>query len=113
MITELLKQLSQKTVKEYTVKPEASGLSSVKEEKYYPSIYFDSKTLPDIKSWEVGEEYCVMLVVRQMSKSMNESKGGVQVDARFDILKVAAAEMPEKSEQKTDQSDNLKKIYGV
>lgn len=50
--------------------------------KYFPSLHFDNKEVSEIKNWEVGKIYQILLEIKQNSKS--ESKDGV-VDASFDI----------------------------
>lgn len=50
---------------------------------YSPSINFDDKQVPEIKDWQVGETYTLILEIKQTSK--NENKDG-SVNAGFDIL---------------------------
>lgn len=50
---------------------------------YSPSVNFDTKQIPEIKDWEVGETYQVVFEIKQMNKS--ENKDGM-VNAGFDIL---------------------------
>lgn len=49
---------------------------------YFPGVNFDTKQIPEIKEWEVGETYQIVLEIKQTSKS--EDKEG-KVNASFDI----------------------------
>lgn len=127
MLKDLLNEQVKKAVKTYTVKPEKMSMSLEEEMKHYPSIYFDSKTLPEVKNWNVGEEYYVLLKVKQMSKSMSMDSKEEMCDARFEIHEISALEVPEtpsheKKEMKKEGKeegkehggmDKMKKMYGV
>ena len=58
---------------------------------YPPSFHIDSKQMPEIKKWEVGGKYYLMVEVEQ--KSLNENEDSMS--ASFDII--AYKHMPEKS----------------
>lgn len=109
MLKELLKEQRAKTVKSYLVTPEKHDESMgepTQEER--PSIYFDSKTIPEIKDWEVDEDYCVMLKIKQVSKSMH-TRGKKEIyDGRFEIYEVAVI----KKEEKKPKS-SMEEVYGI
>lgn len=48
-----------------------------------PSLHFSGKQVPEIKKWEVGEKYRMIVEVEQTSK--NENKDGT-VSASFDVV---------------------------
>ena len=50
---------------------------------YAPSLHFNEKQVSEVKDWQVGEDYTLMIEVTMTSKNENE-KGGVS--AYFDIL---------------------------
>lgn len=91
------------------VKPEKMDMPESSE--YYPSVHFDSKTLPEIKDWKVGEEYVV--VVKAKMKSYSEHKEGA--DASFDIVEIGV--LDKEVDDKDDEGDmetskaKLKKKY--
>jgi hypothetical protein len=66
------------------IKPHGGGVE-VSSEKYYPSIYLSSKDLKEIKDWEVGKNYKVVLEIKQKSKSEDADKA---ISASFDIIKI-------------------------
>lgn len=49
-----------------------------------PRLYLDSKILPAIKDWEVGEEYDILLRVKQVG--LREREDGGRLEADFVIL---------------------------
>ena len=60
--------------------------TSYKEDKeWYPSIHLTSKDLPEIKEWEVGKTYHLVLEVKEKSKT-EETPGSIS--ASFDIVKI-------------------------
>ena len=72
----------------------AGGLST-----YPPSFHVGEKQMPEIKDWEVGKKYKLMIEVEQKSLSQNESGR----DASFDI--VAYAVMEEKDFDKMSDEE--------
>lgn len=50
-----------------------------------PSIYFDSKQLPEIETWSVGKKYKLVVEVEMMSANTNENKEGKRTNADFRI----------------------------
>lgn len=52
---------------------------------FRPSIHLDEDQLKQIKNWEVGEKYTLILEVVQQSKSINSNK---KISASFDIMKI-------------------------
>lgn len=121
MLKDLLNESVKKTVKAYTVKPEKMDLNVEKGIKFYPSMHIDSEMLPEVKDWDVGEEYYVVMKVRQKSKSMEASDKGERCNGYFDIYEIAALEAPESKEDETKEKEmemdhgdtKMKKMYGV
>lgn len=111
MLKELLKEQTAKTVKSYLVNPEKHDNDmGAPIEAERPSIYFDSKTIPELKDWEVDQEYCVMLKIKQVSKSMH-TKGKKEIyDGRFVVHEVAVIE---KQEKKQKPKSSIEEAYGV
>jgi hypothetical protein len=62
-----------------------SGAELPSKEKYYPSIHLSSKDLKEIKNWEVGKTYKVILEIKQKSMSEDADK---TISASFDIIKI-------------------------
>ncbi len=114
MLKELLNEQTKKIVKTYLVKPEESNLDMQGSEKYYPSIHLNSKNLPAIKDWEVGEEYSVMLKIKQTSKSIENDQ---ECSGSFEIREILVLPHEEKEEEKHEEKEkwdsNLKKLYGL
>ena len=50
---------------------ESYGDLKEKNRKYLPTLYLDEKQVPDIKDWEVGGEYDIVIRVKQTSKNEN------------------------------------------
>ena len=48
-----------------------------------PSFNVTSEQIPEIKDWEVGEKYRLVIEVEQKSKAENDNK---IVDSRFEIV---------------------------
>lgn len=57
-------------------------------EKMYPMIHLTELDLPEIKDWEVGKDYAIVLKVTQKEK--REVMGGM-MEAHFDIKEVGDA----------------------
>ena len=49
-----------------------------------PRVHLDSKMLPQIKDWKVGEKYDIMLRVKQVG--LREMEGG-GMEGAFEIMK--------------------------
>lgn len=71
------------------------------EERVYSSMSLSEEDLPSIRDWSVGEEYTVVLRVRQ--KSMDSY--GDTMNGSFDILEVLEAEEDEGEDD--DMSDGM------
>lgn len=65
--------------------PQKAGVESPSKEKWYPSIHLSSKELPELKKWEVGKTYTLILEVKQKSKTENMPD---EISASFDIVKI-------------------------
>ena len=77
---------------------------------YLPTVSLDTKQVPEIKDWEVGETYHVVLAIKQTSKSQNESNGNKTTSAYFEVTgyKVLDHEMSD-DDLETMQGEALKK----
>ena len=78
-----------------TIKPKRIGMDRP-EKSYYPSISFSSKNLPEIKNWQVGKTYRLIVEVKQTS--MRENENG-EINAEFDIKKIATKESNQKNQE--------------
>lgn len=58
-------------------------------EPYFPSTYVDSKQMPEIDEWEVGEEYTITVVVKMRSYSLSERADESRSSAELELLKYA------------------------
>ncbi len=65
--------------------PQKQGIDSSPEEKRYPFIHLSSKELPELKKWEVGKTYKIILEIKQKSMSEDSNK---EISASFDIIKI-------------------------
>ena len=61
--------------------PPSVGMESPGRHHYAPSFSIDAEQMPEIKSWEVGGKYRLIIEVEQKSKSAREDS----VEASFDI----------------------------
>lgn len=57
-----------------------------------PSIYFDSKQLPEISSWKVGEKYKLEIEIEMTSIRSNEDLESKSTSADFRINAVGVKE---------------------
>lgn len=116
MLKDLLSEQLKKTVAVYAVRPEKSSMDEpckMSNSEYRPSIYLDSDALPNIKDWEVDEEYYILMKVKQCSKSMNTVGKEEKYDGRFEIMEVAALEAGESKEHEEKEDEGIKKAYGL
>jgi hypothetical protein len=77
------------------IKPTSFGTESPMKE-WYPSISFSSKDLPEIKKWQIGKKYKVVLEIEEKSVRKDEK----EFSASFDIKKVGLVNNPETSKKK-------------
>lgn len=67
--------------------PEVKSLDcepcSIPRSDSYPTMYVDSKQMPEIDEWEVGKEYTVKVVLKMKSYSIRE--GSDRSNAEFCI----------------------------
>lgn len=91
--------------------PTFSRLKSVKsdgygdfkpDQKFPPTICFNYDQLPEAKEWEVGEEYTVMLVLKQTSKHESERNDNGGGSASFDVVKIATQDDEEYEDDDED-----------
>jgi hypothetical protein len=81
-----------------------------KNEMYYPHLDLNSKQLPEIKSWKVGQKYMLVLEVKATRKAMNEKEGKeAKDDMCFEIHKVGVKEKEMSNDEKTDSM--VEKMY--
>lgn len=67
-----------------SIKPETmSDMSTEKE--WYPHLDLSSDEIKEIKNWEVGKNYKIVLEVRQVSKREDKDK---KISACFEVRKV-------------------------
>lgn len=70
--------------------------------KIYPTFSIDDEDLPDIKDWEVGEKYVIVMEVEQLSKRQGQEWQGdnnkdKRVHATFKITKIGVDEPEEET----------------
>lgn len=89
---------------------EMATKSPLKKEMYYPHLDLDSKQLPEIKSWKVGQKYMLLVEVKATRKAMNEREGKeAKEDMCFEIHKIGVKEKEMSGEEKTDKM--VEKMY--
>ena len=57
--------------------------------RFLPTLYLDSKQVSEIRDWEVGEEYTLVIKVKQTGKNENDKEKDGKVNsvrADFDIV---------------------------
>ena len=84
-------------MKEYTLRDAGSEMmgpvcadGKMEKEKWYQGMGFDIKALPEIGMWQVGEEYFLIVKVKEVNHSLREDKEGAQESADFEVLSVGA-----------------------
>lgn len=92
------------------VKPEGYGVPGEGPvEKYYPRLEFELAELPEIATWQVGEEYDLVIKVRMKSYDQSIEANKMEECACFEVLAVGAApEQPMKI-----LPDDVKKKLGI
>ena len=89
---------------------EMSIESPSKKDMFYPHLDLDSKQLPEIKDWKVGQKYRLIIEVKATRKAMNEREGKeAKEDMCFEIHKIGVGEKEMSSEEKTDKM--VEKMY--
>jgi len=68
------------------IKPESWNDEMPMGKTHYPYLNLDSDEVPEVKDWEVGKTYQIVLEVKQTSKSQNKEKKDVVTGASFDIV---------------------------
>lgn len=62
-----------------------------KDDGYYQSLDFDISALPEIGSWQVGQEYTLVIKVREKRHELMKSEDkGVKEKACFEVLEVGS-----------------------
>lgn len=98
MLKELLKEKLNK------VKPEKDE-EPVSSKEYFPTLYLKAEDLPEIKEWEVGEDYYLLLKVTMRSKEEYETSNKEHCSASFDIKEIGDIE-GKKEEYEDDYDDD-------
>ena len=73
--------------KEY---PTPSDEMGREKEKFYPSVEFDIKQLPQIGTWGIGNDYFLIVKVTEVSHSIHQDDNHSEETARFEIKQVGA-----------------------
>lgn len=61
-----------------------------KEDGYFQSIEFDTEMLPEISSWQVGEEYLLIVKVKQTRHEVVKKENFTKERATFEIVEVGS-----------------------
>lgn len=57
---------------------------------YFPSFYVNSKQMPEIDEWKVGEEYVITVKVKMNSFTSNDdAQNGAKSSANIELLEYA------------------------
>lgn len=72
-------------------------------EEYKPTLYISEKDLPEIKSWKIGEEYEIVVRVRQKSISESPSK---QISGSFEVIEMMVPESDKSIDEMDDNEFN-------
>jgi len=85
-------------LKKIKVNNSSNEVPSVGKDLSAPSFYMSAEQMPEIKDWEVGKKYQLIIEVEQISKNEHENS----VHASFEI--VAYKHIPKKSiDEMTDE----------
>lgn len=76
-----------------TIKPEKMSNMDMPSEGYYPHLDLSSDEIPQIKDWEVGKSYKIVLEVKQTSKREDKDK---KISACFEVRKVGVEDEAKK-----------------
>ena len=60
------------------------------EDGYFNHLDFDVTSLPEIGIWKVGEEYLLIVKVKEKKHELLKVEGSVKEKAEFEVLEVAA-----------------------
>lgn len=71
--------------------------SGIQKEEYYQKLEFTSQQLPELMLWKPGEDYMIVLKVRQTKYELEKEAKTSEECGYFDVLAVAALE-PEYAE---------------
>lgn len=109
----MLKELLDEKLKE--VKSEKhDSLSEIAES--YPGFYLNAKTLPEIRDWEVGEDYYIVVKATMRSKEKYENEDKKSCSGSFDIKEIGVVEDEDDYEEDYEDEDltkaELMKKYG-
>lgn len=82
---------------------------------YKPSIYIDSKELPEIKDWKVGQTYNLVVKAKMVSSTQDQNNS---ISGRFEIQSMETedkediSEIQDNSEYSKAAAKIKQKIYG-
>ena len=93
MLKELLKSKLEK------VKPEKMGMEM--ESKHFPMLHLSSDNLSEIKDWDVGEDYHLVLKVKQKSKNEDDK----MTNASFDIIEIGVLDEESEDDMGDEEGD--------
>lgn len=85
------------------IHPMIDGPAMPKEEVVFQNLRFNADQLPELSDWKVGEEYMIVLTVKQMEHELEERHGEEEEVARFEVLKVGSYEDAEHEAAKLAQ----------
>ena len=71
------------------IKPMSLETAEKPSKGYYPSLHLSHKDLPIAKTWKIGDDYELMLKVRQVSTELREGSDG---SSSFEIRGIRAIE---------------------
>jgi len=83
-------------MKSESMKSEKMESRAMSEQKAYLTL--SDKDLPEIKDWQVGQTYTVILTVKQTSLNQNEMDGQQNVSANFEVMSAKAGSQEEDEE---------------
>lgn len=85
VIVRMMSSLNLKKIPVNTQKPKYA----IEEEKlpyYLPSLHLSSKQMPEIRNWEVGSNYKLVIEVNMRSKSEDEKSGKTNASGSLELV---------------------------
>ena len=79
-----------------------------KEDGYFQTIELDTIMLPEISYWQVGEEYTLVIKVKESRHEVVKNKDSVKEKASFEILEVGSYDHTDISRDKVKSKLGLK-----
>lgn len=78
-------------------------------EKMKPSLFLNAEELPEVKNWEVGNEYTLLVTVKQTGKDIHEYNKKKSISAHFEICKIKPVDSSASSKDFKEFEKNYKK----